>query len=381
MYVVFRYDDFTADKPGAREADNIRMRLWEAEQAVDSLFERYDIPYVFAIIPRANGTSLAEDPEKIEFIRRAIASGRIEVAQHGLSHVNHAKANHLPGEFRERDYKSQLRDIVRGREILLNACNLHDISTFVPPWNGWTGDTARILKKLGFKILSADRYYYYKSAKGLKVIPFTTFLENLESMVDQHRLPEEGIIVVLYHPYDIVRFPGTKGSYYLGVERFEKLLQKLSAMQQVKVVTLQQLANGVEGLTIERYRAANSLRRQRSFWAKLLPRHLWPGTEKQGVYLAQEEYSQTLRYWKVATAGLIAGLFMMGLLVRHLLSLVLAAKWCFRIDVLATLLFCLSVIAELRLMQRGYHITVIRAIPGFFGSSFLIALILRVIRY
>jgi len=384
LYVVFRYDDLSADKLGDRETDTTRMRIWEAEKAVDGLFEKYGMSYVIAIIPNhardGETFSFEEDQEKIDFIRRAVQAARVEVAQHGFSHINVVSSNHRQAEFRERDYKSQLRDIARGREILLNACNMYDISTFVPPWNGWTGDTARILKKLGFKILSTDRYYYYKSAIGLTVIPYTTFLGDFESMVNQHRLPEEGIIVVLYHSYDTVRFPGTQGSYYFGVERFEKLLQKLSAMQQVKVVTLQQLANGVEGLTIERYRAANSLRRQRSFWAKLLPRHLWLGTEKQGVYLAQEEYSQLLWQWRAMTAGLIAALFIMGLLVRYLFRFVFAPKWRYRIDLLAVLLFCLSILAELRLIQRGYHMTGIRAIPAFFCVSFLIGLILRIFR-
>lgn len=388
-YVVFRYDDLSADQPGTRETNALRRQIWEAEQNIDALFEKYNMSYVIAIIPNhskgvgvasvSGMVSFAEDQEKIEFIKRAVQAGRVEVAQHGFSHIYVVSSNHRPAEFRERGYESQFRDIAQGREILLRACNLSDISTFVPPNNGWDDNTAKALKKIGFKIISADRHYY-ESAKGLILVPFTAVLGELELMIEQRRLPNEGIVVVLYHPTEIVKFPGELGSRFFGLERFEKLLQKLSMMPEVKVVTLQQLVGEVENLTTERYRSANGLWRQRSFWAKLLPRHLWPGSRKQGVYLTLDEYSEKLWYWKVATAGLISGLFMMGLLVRYLLRFVFAPKWRFRMDVLATMLFCLSVIAELRLMQRGYHITAIRAIPAIFTASFLIALILRAFR-
>ncbi len=388
-YIVFRYDDLSADQPGVRESNVLRRQIWEAEQKLDKLFKKYDMSYVIAIIPNhskgsgitslSSMVSFAEDQEKIDFIKRAVQAGRVEVAQHGFSHIYVVSSNHRAAEFRERGYESQFQDIAKGREILLRACELSDISTFVPPNNGWDDNTAKVLKKLGFKILSANRYYYYKSARELTHIPFTAVPQELELMVEQGRLHEEGIIVVLYHPCEIVKFP-ERGSYYFGVERFEKLLQEISTMPEVKVVTFQQLTHEMDNLTTERYRAANGLWRQRSFWAKLLPRHLWPGIRKQEVYLSRDEYSQKLWYWKVRTAGLISGLFMMGLLVRYLLGFVLAAKWRFRIDILAMLLFCLSIIAELRLMQRSYHITAIRAVPAFFTISFLVALILRVIR-
>ena len=303
------------------------------------------------------------------------------MAQHGLSHTNFAGQSHRPGEFRERDYVSQLRDIARGREILLNACNLTGISTFAPPWNGWNANTAKALKKTGFTILSTDRYYYYESARDLIHIPFTAVPRELEELINEGQLPAESIIVVLYHPFEIVEFDGALSSYYFGVERFERLLQKLSAMPEVKAVTLQQLANEVPDLiTIERYRAANSLLKQRSFWGKLVSKRLSPGVSKEPIYLSLDEYHQTARYWKMAQLGLLAALVVMGLLVRYLLGSILAAKWRVRTDVLATCIFCLAIVAELRLLQRGYHITGIRAIPIFLSAGFVAALILRMFR-
>ncbi len=379
-YVVFRYDDLSADRPGERENNPDRQSLWEAEQAVDGLFQDFGLPYVIAIVPKGNGVSFAEDAEKIEFIKRAVKAERVEVAQHGFDHTNHTKKGHRPAEFRERDYKSQLQDIKSGKEILCKSGEFLRITTFIPPWNGWDDNTARILKKADFKILSADRHYY-PSVKGLTVIPYTTVLEELESMVAQMRLPEEGIIVVVYHPFDIVKYPEDGlDSLYFGIERFEELLKQLSKSPEVKVATFAGLAEERDDLTIERYQQASKLWRQRAFWAKLLPEQLWPGSIKQEIYLTSDEYSKTLWYWRAATVGLAGVLFMMGFLVRYLLNLALSAKWRFRMDVLATLLFCLSIISGLCLLHRGYHMTAIRLIPAFVTVSFVIALLLRVPR-
>ncbi|MHC4149737.1 MAG: hypothetical protein ACYSR5_09665, partial [Planctomycetota bacterium] len=299
---------------------------------------------------------------------------------HGFSHSNVVAPGRRPGEFRERDYQSQLRDITQGREILMNACNLSEISTFVPPWNAWTDETAKSLRQAGFRILSADRHYYYESADSLAVIPFTAVLSELESMVREQSLPEESIVVVLYHPFEIVEFPEPLSGYYFGLRKFSDLLRELSVMPQVKVVTLQQLAEGATDLSIERYRAANSLGRLRAFWSRLLPEHLLPGAGKQQLYLARAQYLQMLRYWRAITAGALVGLLMMGVAVRYLLGLVVPDKWRLRIDVFMTIVFCLGIVAELRLVERGYHITGIRAVPFFIGVSFVAALLSRIFR-
>jgi len=389
MHIVFRYDDFSADQDGVRESNALRKQVWEAEQKMDSLFEKYDMSYVTAIIPHANSeyggvasgggmVSFSEDREKVEFIKHAVQAGRIEVAQHGFSHTNIAGSYHRPGEFRGGDYESQHRDIVLGREALLTACNLSEINTFVPPWNGWDENTAFALKQAGFTILSADRYYYFDSARGLNLIPFTAVPGELELMVHEGRLPKEDLIVVLYHPFEITEFSGTPGDSYYGIERFEKLFRKLTEISEIEVGTFVDLVNKSNTLTVERYQQAQGLWRQQSFWARLLPRHFWPGIKKQEVYLGRDEYSQTKNCWVFATAGFIVGFLVLGLLSRHLLGLVLPAKWYLVTDVVMTLLFCVSLISELRLVQRGYHMSGIRGIPLFFGGGFVIGLILRV---
>jgi len=185
-YVVFRYDDLSADQPGVRESNVLRRQIWEAEQDVDTLFEKYGMPYVISIIPKANskygGTtspndyvSFADDPEKVEFIKRGLRQGRIEVAQHGLSHINHVRAynrRHRHGEFRERDYESQLKDIEEGKRILTKICGFTDVVSFVPPWHGWDSNTAKALKESGFRVLSSNRFFFsrqFTSGSGITI--------------------------------------------------------------------------------------------------------------------------------------------------------------------------------------------------------------------
>lgn len=388
-YVVFRYDDFAGDKPYLREVDSVRMRIWEAEKTIDDLFSKYGVPYVVSIIPKTNSdyaknganlktASLDEDQEKVEFIKRAVQAARVEVAQHGFAHINHAKVNHRPAEFRERDFELQLQDIKSGREILCKLCGIPNITTFVPPWNSWDRHTAEAVKAAGFRILSADFYYYYNSVEGLVVIPRTAYVWELESMLNQGYLPDDSLIVVLYHPTQIVELPNPdREDPFLGIERFERLLRRLVALPNTRVVTFQQLVRECDGLTTTRYRTANALWCQRSFWDKLLPQHLWPGESNRVIYLPTETYTRQLMLWRTLTISLIAGLLLAGLIARYLVSLVLPAKWRFGVDVIASLLFFLSVFKEIQIIHKGYHLTGISVIPAIITASFLIALVLR----
>ena len=198
--------------------------------------------------------------------------------------------------------------------------------------------------------------------------------------VDVSELPDDGVIVVLYHPFELVRFPGVEGANFLGVERFGQLLKKLSEVKELEVTTFTDLAQKRQDVTTERYKRANSLWYQRSFWAKILPRDLWPGTKGQDFYLSMDEYSQRLVNWKVATAALMTGLFLAGLLFRWVLGLTGSQKWCFVIDVVASLLFCFAISAEVRVVWRGYHMSGPRALPIFFCLSFVIFLMVRILK-
>ena len=382
VYVAFRYDDFAGDAPGVRERDILRKQVWDAEQAIDRLFQKYDFNYTIAIIPNSNNIPLCADAEKTDFIKYAIAAGRVEVAQHGFTHTNFAGVNHRGGEFRDRDYQSQYQDIKKGRDILLSALRLKNVDVFVPPWNDWTYDTGRIVEELGFKILSADSYCYYNSIKKTLVIPFTSHLREIESLLVNKSLPDKSVIVVLYHPYDIVKFPNEKESWYFGTERFDKLLHALSTEPNVKVVTLGHLCEENADLIAKGYFLANKLKRLQSFWRRLLPPQLLPGAGRDLFYLNVQKYSEILRPWYYITSVFIAGIVAAGFLFRIFLGRRLSVKRRVRINIFAAVLLFISIFAEFRLLQRGYHITGIRAIPGLIAVGVLLGtLIIWIRRY
>jgi len=107
---------------------------------------------------------------------------------------------------------------------------------------------------------------------------------------------------------------------------------------------------------------------------------LWPGEQNHEFYLSLDEYSKSLLHWRAAAAGLAIGLFMIGLCIRYLLSLILTTRWRFWIDIIASLLFFLSVLKEIQVIHKGYHITAISAIPAFLMGSFVLTLLVQTAR-
>ncbi len=386
-YVVFRYDDFAADMPGFRSSDDLRQRVWEAEQQTDAVFAEYSMPYVVAVIPKATGlyggvepadqcVSLREDPEKVAFLKDAVAAGRIEVAQHGCSHVNNSAVGHRSAEFRECGFQQQLKAVQEGREILSECLGHDSVRTFVPPWNSWDRHTARALKENGFQILSADRSYFYEEANGLVLVPFTAQLWELESLLQHEDLQDGHVVVVLYHPPQIARFDGLEHRYY-GADRLRRLLQRMSETPEVDVVTLAELAGKQrESLTTARFRNANALWWHRGFWGRLLPDSGSTNAELL-VYLSSQEYARML--WKYRFAFL-AGVSLVGLAgygVRRVLRNVarLGGKAGVALWVGAIGLICVSIVFEWEVIARGYHLTFVRAVPGVFALGYLGALV------
>ncbi len=376
VYVAFRYDDFAGDAPGVRETDVLRRQIWEAEQAIDRLFQKYNFNYTIAIIPNFNNIPLGADVEKTDFIKDAVVAGRVEIAQHGFTHTNFAGVNHKGGEFRDRDFQSQYQDIKKGRDILLSALGLKNVDVFVPPWNGWTYDTGRIVEEFGFKVLSADSYYYYNSTKKTLLIPFTSHLREIEFLLVGKSLPDKSVIVVLYHPYDIVKFPNGQKNRYFEIERFDKLLQLLSNEPNVKVVTLGRLREENADLIAEGYFLANKLERLQSFWRRLLPLRLLPGAGRDLFYLDVQKHSEILRPWYYITSVFIAGIVATGFLFRIFLGRRLSVKWRVGIDIFAAVLLFVSIFAEFRVLQKGFYITGIRAIPGLIAVGVLFGMLI-----
>ncbi len=391
--IVFRYDDYAANSTGAREIKPLQKSIWQGEQEIDALFRRFNMPYVVAVVPCFESTRLVaswvgqgdftmeQDPEKVLFLRRGVAEGRIEAAQHGYTHKCNVKSRHRPSEFRELPYQEQYDRILRGKTILTEAMEGQAPQTFVPPFNGWDSNTAVALEKLGFTTLSADRYYFYRSARNLKVIPYTAKLGNLECLLQNNTFPENSIVVVMYHPYDIVKFPGDFGRYYFGPERFEKLLEMISLRKDIEVVTFSQLAGEHQDLSLERYHTSHQLCMLELFWSstsKLLHFHFLPDSWRGWVYWPKDEYKHLVRRWMVITAGVLAAIIAAGAgLGWFLQSRNISVKW---LAAIAFILICLSIAVEALLLQRGLHLKILRMGPGLLGIGMMISVFMHSMR-
>lgn len=102
-------------------------------------------------------------PKQAAILKKALQSGLIEIANHGLTHCVIGK--HLPRLFTSnRKYHREFYDFLSEEEIKYHLKKsqkiLEDyfetkIVTFVPPGNVWTDFTWDYAQKLGLKILSA----------------------------------------------------------------------------------------------------------------------------------------------------------------------------------------------------------------------------------
>lgn len=381
--IVFRYDDLAADRDGDRDKYILRKKLWQGEQDFDKIFKKYNMPYVIAVIPKFNTSQsiesdfkkdkivLTEDPVKINFLKKGIKEGRIEVAQHGYDHINKYKKGYLASEYYGRDYESQLKDIRNGKKILVNALGLASIDTFIPPFFTWDHNTAKALKKCGFTILSTDKYRTFDEAKGLTVIPYTALLSELEEMVLTNSLPDNRTIIAIYHPAEIIKIPGTE-SLYFGKDRLERLVSKLSKIDHAKVLTFKDLVKKNKNLTFQRYKYTTILSQYSDFLRKFLPKRFLPGEELHTIYLTEQEYKNKVIFWGI----ILFAILLLVVVSSSVTSLIMKrnfSKKLYNIFIgLSMLGSILSIAMIFSILNRGYYITGIRALPLFVFLGFLL---------
>jgi peptidoglycan/xylan/chitin deacetylase (PgdA/CDA1 family) len=378
--LVFRYDDYAGDPPGARESDAFRMEVWKAEEGADSLFAKYGMKYAVAVIPNAAdryyGAGLATDPEKVELLRRGIREGRIEIAQHGYSHMDYSAKNHRTAEFRERTYDQQLRDIREGKDILTASLGIDRVPVFVPPFNAWDGNTIKALSASGFEVLSADRYQPAYGA-DISIVPFTAQLWDLERLLRDSSMPKAGTMIVLYHPPQIVKM----NERYFGLERLDGLLKRIKEDPGIKVVSFGDLLRSGIDSSSARYDLSAEAWASDSFFFGSGSRLGISKADDQLSYLEKEGYRSELRKWGALRAaayavslivGALLGLLCIRILRGRLLKALVAASG-------AALIAAIGLALEIR--ARGFNETAIRLFPllviaGFFAFS-LASLIAR----
>ncbi len=184
IYVVFRNDDPSAISDA------------EHEKRIMEIFERYQIPQTFGIIPNvvedchdANCRQyhlLSENQEMLNLLKKWCKEGLIEIALHGYTHQTNPlhptkeklrdikeyggqsrekRLSYLPvnpegySEFRGLSYEEQLQRIFRGKQLLETWFGAL-VTTFILPWNSHDENTIRAAKEAGIKLVSSSLESY-----------------------------------------------------------------------------------------------------------------------------------------------------------------------------------------------------------------------------
>lgn len=180
IYILFRNDD-----PGP--LSNVTK-----ERRVAELFERYGIPQVWAVIPnnvedphvwhKGGYHLLEENLPMVSLIKEYVQKGLVEVAQHGYTHQTSQfrpstkdeltennfyqgidrkwtayQPSHAEGysEFNGLNSDIQQEKIAKGREYLEKILGMK-FQSFIFPWNSYSRDCLKILKKQGFKFVPCE---------------------------------------------------------------------------------------------------------------------------------------------------------------------------------------------------------------------------------
>ena len=173
-----------------------------------------NIPITIAVIPFWQEKEIPVNNKIVQRFGGKIESGMIEVAQHGFSH---RQSNKEQTEFLSVTYQSQVKWIQRGKEILERAFS-SNVTTFVPPWNNYDGNTIRTVVELKFNCLSGDlgpvdgqnRSLIDTSTNSMAYIPASSSFREVGYAVELALSPQvqskrfRNFIVVCFHPYDFI---------------------------------------------------------------------------------------------------------------------------------------------------------------------------------
>ncbi len=139
----------------ARAAKGKPATLWlrdddavEPTPALDRLLDlaRRGVPVTLATIPAHTGEALAQAVAGIP---------GVEVAQHGWSHANHARAGEKKQELgAHRPLEAVMAEVTRGQARLSALHGPRFVPVMVPPWNRIAPHVAAALPGAGFRALS-----------------------------------------------------------------------------------------------------------------------------------------------------------------------------------------------------------------------------------
>jgi peptidoglycan/xylan/chitin deacetylase (PgdA/CDA1 family) len=283
--VVFRFDDYSA-----KSSTDMELRIIDA-------FRQNKASVTFAVIPFIFNDSvdnpsiqdvIALDSSKGCILKDGLNEGVLDVALHGYSHQ--AISIGQTTEFSGLDYNDQLERLAKGKKFLEDMIG-SPITTFVPPWNTYDSNTLIALEKLSFSTLSASINGETKKDSKLTFLPSSSNLSQLRDSVEIARVSSDpqSIIIALFHEYDFKEISEERG--VITYQEFSNLLNWLQSQEDVRLLSISQATQSIDGLGVERF-----LLNQRHTWllSNLLHSYLQQKVSRSIYYQSPKVFSRTL---------------------------------------------------------------------------------------
>lgn len=243
--LIFRYDDYSA------------ITNTEIEKQIISAFTSIGKPFTIGITAFRETSKPGEviklPPEKADLLKRAAASGIVDIAQHGYTH--HQVNDETRSEFSTLALESQIERISTAKSYLEETLDM-GIKTFIPPWNTYDLNTVKALETLGFKTLSAGNIGPVPDSSTLNYLPATAELSTLKNdIIKARRSPYDHVIaVVLFHQYSFTEVDPDLG--VMTISDFSDLLAWLNTQDDIDILSMNQAVLAYPDLTAQRYEAS-----------------------------------------------------------------------------------------------------------------------------
>jgi hypothetical protein len=260
IYVVFRYDDYSANS------------ITGAELKIIDAFRNSKAAVTFGVIPfKVAGDVHDPSPQDLlpldsvkgEILKTGYEEGILDISMHGYAHQSNG--TEPLSEFANLAYKDQVGLLLRGREFLQNMTGAR-VTTFIPPWNTYDKNTLSALEETGFSTISAAKKGMVDKGSNLNFLPFSCTLTGLQDAIRAARKSSDNqpLMVVLIHDYDFLDFNPEKGE--VSIQDFTNLIDWVSAQEDVRIISFSQAIEIIKDLGADR-----ALRAKRIYYAEKLP--------------------------------------------------------------------------------------------------------------